>query len=921
MGWLRRLRNTISGDRLSSRLDEELRAHHQHRVADYQRRGLSPAEAERAAQRRIGNVTAHIERTRDADTLAWLATFARDIRFALRLMRRSPGFTAVAVLSLALGIGANTAIFSVIDGLMLRTLPVPHPEEIVNFTEYWPGSRPRNNAPTWEFTGLRDGIHNQCDMAAIALLDRSNITVNRPASGGTQDAGRARVAMVSGNYFPMLRVAPALGRTFTPDDDRVAGANPVMVISHDFWVRNLNRAPDALSHTITVNRTTFAVVGVMPAGFTGEWVGRPAELWTPMTMQGAIMIEAPTSLTKPNDYWLRLIGRLQPGVTAAQASAALAPVYQRVMQDAAGPAADAQALRQIAQGRMLAEPGAHGYSPQRDAFSQSVRILTAVMGLVLLVACANLAGMQLSRSTARRREFAVRLAIGASATRLARQLLAESLLLASLGGILDLGLAAWGTRALAAAMATAPVQMFWAGTSWISFDVHLDARSLLFTAALSVLAGLLFGMAPMLSTARLSLAPSLSNRGGVGGPGGRFHVGKGLVAAQVALSLIVLTTAVLLLRTLDNLRTQDLGFRRDRLLLVWTQPSSTGRQPAAIKDLWHDVQQRLSALPGVESASASNSAILNGNVPLSSAAPVEFMRVQGEPRHLASVTGGRTFILPDFFHTLGVPLLAGREFTERDNETAPPVVILNESMARFYFGGANPIGRHVAFGQQTGFPVEVVGVVRDFESGNPRAAGMPRMLTFFPYRDRSSANNLIIMCVNVRTHGDPNTMAQNIRRELRAADPSLAVLKINTVDRQLDDVLAQERLLAALATFFGAIAVLLACLGLYGLLAHMTARRTSEIGVRMALGATSGGVLAMVLRDGLWLVLAGVVVGVPAAIAGTRWMESRLFGVRPTDPVALAGAALLLAAVAALAGLVPARRASRIDPIAALREE
>jgi predicted permease len=918
MGWLRRLRNTISGDRLSSRLDEELRAHHQERVADYQRRGLSAAEAEQAARQRIGNVTAHLERTRDVDTLAWLQTFARDIRFALRLMRRSPGFTAVAVLSLALGIGANTAIFSVIDGLMLRTLPVPHPEEIVNFTEYWPGSRPRNNAPTWEFTGLRDGIRNQCDMAAIALLDRSNITVNLPASGGTQDAGRARVAMVSGNYFPMFQVAPAMGRTFTPDDDRVAGGNPIMVISHDFWVRNLNRAPDALSHTITVNRTTFAVVGVMPAGFTGDWVGRPTELWAPMTMQGAIMIEAPTSLTKPNDYWLRLIGRLKPGVTAAQASAALAPVYQHLLQDAAGPAADAQALRQIAQGRMVAEPGAHGYSPQLATFSQSVRILTAVMGLVLLVACANLAGMQLSRSTARSREFAVRLGIGAGASRLARQLLAESLLLASLGGILGTVLAAWGTRALAAAMATGPVQMFWAGTSWISFDVHLDTRGLLFTAALSLIAGLLFGMAPMLSTTRLSLSPSLSNRGATGG---RFHAGRGLVAAQVALSLIVLTTAVLLLRTLDNLRAQDLGFQRDHLLLVWTQPSSTGRPPTGIKDLWHDVQQRLSALPGVESASASNMTFLNGSVPVASTAPVEFMRVQGQQPHLTSVSGFRTFILPDFFHTLGVPLLAGREFTERDNETAPPVVILNESMARFYFGRDNPIGRHVAFGQQTGSPVEVVGVVRDFESGSPRAAGMPRMRTFFPYRDRSTGGNLVIMCVIVRVHADPNTMAQNIRRELRAADPSLAVLKINTVDRQLDDVLAQERLLAALATFFGAVAVLLACVGLYALLAHMTVRRTSEIGVRMALGATSGGVLAMVLRDGLWLVLAGVVVGVPAAIAGTRWMESRLFGVRPTDPVALAGAALLLAAVAALAGLIPARRASRIDPIAALREE
>jgi putative ABC transport system permease protein len=823
--------------------------------------------------------------------------------------------STVAILSLAIGIGANTVAFSVVDGLLLQALPLPSPERLVNVRELWPSSAPRTEVPYWEFAGLRDGAGDTLTLAALSLIDRSNLMITGPTIP-IADPGRARVAMVSGNYFSVLGAVAAIGRTLTPNDDRTQQDEPVVVISDAFWTRALRRTSDVLSDSVSIHGTAFRIVGVAAAGFQGDWTGRPVDLWVATMMQGRVVVEHPTSVTQSNDYWLRVVGRLAPGVGARQAEQMLQPVYQRVLRSAVGPALTDQDAQVLARQRLELVPGARGYSPQVDGVSGAITTLTGVAALALLVVCANIAGLLLSRSAIRRREFAVRLAIGAGGRRLARQLLTESVVLAAIGGALGLLLALWGTRALTTALATAPVEMFWGRSAWISFDAPLSLRAFLFTGATATIAGLIFAIAPVRRASRTPLASALSARMTGGDARRPFLAGRVLVALQVALALVVIVAAGLLGRSLLSLRQRDLGFTRDRLMLVWTQPSAAGLQGTAIKDLWQRARDRVLTVPGVAAVGALNAPILSGVIQTPGQAQ-EWMRVEGAPRRTSTLPGGRTFISPQFFEALGVPMLAGREFTDADD--ARQVVILNESMARMYFGNDHPIGRHVGFGAGTTTPFEVVGVARNFERGSPRGVDQERLLTFFPYR-ADTGTNLIILCLAVRTHADPRALMPAVRGALHQATPDLPVLSINTVDDQLDDVLAKDRLLAGLSSFFAAVAGLLACLGVYGLLAQMTSIRTVEIGVRMALGATGSGVLRMVLADGLALVGAGVVLGVLCSVAGMRILRAQLFGVGPTDGWTMAAGAALLVAVALVATWLPARRAARADPMAALRE-
>jgi putative ABC transport system permease protein len=400
----------------------------------------------------------------------------------------------------------------------------------------------------------------------------------------------------------------------------------------------------------------------------------------------------------------------------------------------------------------------------------------------------------------------------------------------------------------------------------------------------------------------------------------RLPLGKLLVVAQMGLSLAIMIVAALLVRSVGNLKTHDLGFRRDHLLIVWTQPSSTGRSGDALKQLWYDVQERLGAIPGVVSASASNGAVLSGEIPTDARTGVRIY-VEGQPPKITTLPGGRTFILPKFFQTLGVPLLAGREFTAQDTETAPPVVIINEAMTRTHFGSENPVGRRVGFAAPDKTPIEVVGVVKDFEAWTPRAMNRPVLRTFFPYRDREAASRLVVMCAILRTHGDPLALAARVREEIHDIEPRLAVLRINTVDEQLDDVLARDRLIAGLATFFSSVVGLLCCLGLYGLIAHMVSRRTSEIGLRLALGATRRAVVQLVLTDGMVLIGVGLALGLSASFATTRLISAQLFKISAADPLTIAVATVVLTLFALLAGYLPARRASCVDPLVALKSE
>jgi predicted permease len=830
----------------------------------------------------------------------------RDVRYAGRMFRRGPGFVVAAVLSLALGIGANTAMFSVVDRLMFRPLPVTDPSRLFLLR-----SGQNFNVDYAMFERLREGAPGVADLSAVIRTDRYNVGIGADRT----DEGPVRLALVSGTYFSTVGINAAIGRTLAAEHDR-PGLQPAVVISDSYWDSRFARSPDVVGRTLTFNGDTYEIIGVAPRGFTGEWVGRPADLWIAIVNQPRIMLEIPLGLANTG---VTVIGRLRPGVTLAQADAALQIVFRQALRESLKANPTAQQLQVMARERLLVEEAGRGYSPQRRSFGQSLTILMLAVGLVLLVACANIANLLLARSEARQREMAVRAAIGAPRSRIIRQMLTESVLLAAMGGVLGLAFARWATSMLALFMRSGPVGN--AVTLSMDLNVEPDGRFLAFTALLCLVTGILFGLAPAFRASSVALTPSLTGRGADSATSrGRFGPGRLLVVSQVAVSLVLLIGAGLFLRTLQNLTSQDLGFDREHLLLIWTLPGQTGGRGVAASDFWQRVQERLSSISGVMSASASNQGVLNGADFSGLTGSGPGLRIEGEPQ-LPGPLGVRSFVAPGFFKTMAIPLVAGRDFTEKDTAAAPRVVIISQTMARYYFGDRSPIGHRVAFPEDASNTTEIIGVVHDFTGGTPREVQRRPSQTYFSYRDKEAARRLRSMTIAVRTQGDPRAMASTLRRELRNVDPNLPVLKIDTVDEQLNDVLVQERLVASLSGFFGGLAVLLACVGLYGVISFTVARRTSEMGIRLALGATRGQLLWAVLRESLVLVAAGVAVGVPAALALTRLIASRLFGVSPTDVVTMSGAVAMIVALAAIAGLLPARRAARVDPMLALRSE
>ena len=911
-----RLRSVFRRRRLEQELDEELRYHIDRHIEQLVSRGAPAAEARRIALARFGGIERRKDEIRDTRAASVVEHLARDVRLVLRALRRSPVFTAVIVLSLGLGIGATTAVFSVVDNLLVRPLPVAQPEQLVTLREVLPPARTNDELPYEEFTRVRTEAQVFTDVAAMNVFDRSNIALSGP--GGGVDAGPARVAIVTGNYFATLGIDAAAGRALDMSDDRTLGAHAVAVVSDAYRERRLGSVRNIVGRTLTLNGTVFDIVGVMPGGFSGHWIERPADIWIPFSMHQQVIVELPYALTHRNDSWLHIVGRLRAGVTIDAARRPVQSVYQRIMRDWAGPDASGNDLRRVAEQRLELQPAEHGYSPRREALRKSLAILSMVVGLVLLVACANVAGLLLVRAAARERETMVRLALGAGAGRLTLQLLTESVVLAVIGGAAGLVLAAWGTAALAKGMTAGPVEMFWGRSSWLTFDFHLDARSLAFTAVVCVLTGVLFGLAPSLRAARLELAHALTGRGAATSKARRFRLGNTLVVFQIAVSVVVMIAAGLFTRTLVNLDSRDLGFDRTHVLFLWTQPSAMASQPAALRDVWHTVLERLSTVPGIVSVSASNGTLLNGRVSAPSRAGNALI-VEGQPPKPTTNPSGRTFITPRYFETLGIPLLAGRDFTEADDETRPRVVIINESLARHYFGNESPIGRRVLAPGDSVPSTEIIGVARDVIEGTPRDAGPPFMRTYFSYRDRESERRIAVMMVVVRTAGDPRALIARVSREVREATPALPVLRVDTFDDRLADVLAEDRLITGLAVFLSGLAALLACVGVYGVTAYTTARRTGEIGVRVALGATGRSILRMVLNEGLVLTTIGIAIGVPVALAGSRLIADRLFGVSPTDGPTIVVAVLSLVLVTMLAGYIPAQRAARVDPVVALR--
>jgi predicted permease len=852
-------------------LNQEILDHIDEKTANLVESGLPEHQARQRARREFGNPTLLTESSREVWGWTWLDRLRQDLRYALRQMRRGPAFTAVAVLSLALGIGANTAIFTVIDALLLKSLPVQQPEQLVKFSGTILPDIKIDILSSAAFAGIRRQEAIFSDVAAVCATNRANLSVD----GAEPDPGQVRIALVSGNYFSMLGVNTLLGRTLTLDDDRLPGGHPVAVISYGYWERRFGLQAGALRKTLRLNGITYSILGVTPRGFIGEAIGSPTDIWIPMAMQSQVMPDRPGLLTNPNAGWLRIIARLRPGVSPAQASAAA---------------------------QFKAEPAAKGYSPERDQLKEPLLILLIVVSLVLLIACANVANLLLARSAVRQREMAVRLSLGAGRARIVRQLLTESLLLAVFAGAFGLLLARWGTGQLA--------RMVSSGLAVIDLDLHPDARVFTFAALLSLVTGLLFGLAPAISAS--SLNPSVRLKGDAPAPARWFSAGKLLVMAQVAISLVLLIGSILFVRTLRNLKSQDMGFDRQNVLMIWTSPRQSGYRGAKVAEMFHAAPERIRTLPGVLSVGPSTFGLLRGGGGSPITVPGRARRQSDEPYVAWNLVG------PGFLNSVGMKLLAGRDFTERDNENYMDVAIINESMAVRYFGRRDPVG--ASFGMRNGAEgseIQIVGVVRNAKYYSPRESDSS--MIYLPYRQ--DVFRLDSLCLAVRTVGNLPGLTARIRDELRSMDASLPVLSIDTMEQDVDKTLVQERLVAWLSGFFGTLAVLLACLGLYGVMSHAAARRTNEIAVRLALGARRSDILGMVLRESFRLVAVGITLGIPAALIVTRGVSKLLYGLKPTDPATMIIGAALMLAVAAAAAFLPARRAAKVDAMVALRHE
>ncbi len=891
-----RLRALLQRSATDRELDEELRIHVERAIQRNLARGMPESQARYAAHREFGNVTTITENARDAWRWQWLEQLQQDVRYALRSMRRRPGFTAVAVTSIALGSGAAIALFAIVDSTLLRPLLVHDPARLVASHG---GSYPL-------YRRLRELHQVFSDVAAVSLLDRSNVTTD--GAGGSVDRGLVRVELVSGNYFSLLGVKPAVGRTLAPDDDRAPGAHPVAVISDGYWRRRFGGTPDILGRTLGLNGTTYTVVGVIARGFTGETMGRPVDVWLPIMMQSQVMLEMP-GLLERNNGWLRIIARLKPGVTVTQAQAAVQPTYRDNEIAFAGSGVTPLFIENLRTNPFLLVPIEHGYSRSRDTLERSMAILLAIVGAVLVIACANVAALQLARAEARGREMAIRLAIGAARARLLRQLLTESVVMATIGGTLGVALAIAATTLLSTTISVGPVQMdARAPSSWVSLDLHPHARTYIVAAGISLATGILFGLAPAFRGSRVRLAPSLMGRGTASSSGpASAYLGRLFVVAQVALTLVLVVVTSLFIRTLLKLQAQPLGIDRTHLLLVWTAPGQAGRSGERLPDFIRAVLDSVARVPGVISATGTNHGILEGE---DGGGASELLDIPGQPPK-PGLTVMRAGVTPGFFETSGMSLLDGRDLTERDVIGAPRAAVINETMSHFFFGDTSPIGRRLGSGDAA---VEIIGVVKDTKHGTPRDR---RGVWYVSYRQYPGL--MRNLCIVVRTSGDPRAIVGPVRQVLHAIEPNLPILRADTIDEQLGDTLAHERAIAMLSLGFGSFAVLLACIGLYGVVANAVTRRTNEIGIRMALGARHSSVVMMVFSDTARIVIAGLAIGAPMTVVARSMIANRLYDVAASDPATIGVAMLTLAGVTAIAGVLPAYRAARIDPNTALR--
>ena len=881
---LRRFLNLFRPNRLEADIREEIEFH----------RAQSSG--------RFGNAMLIADHMRDASTIGWLETAWQDVRYGYRQLRKTPVLVAVALLSLALGIGANTAVFTLISAVMLQSLPVQDPAQLVLFNDdYSTGVYSGNGFPhdLFSYPSFQYfQAHNDsfADLCAFRQgNDRVVLHVTGASENGPQE--RAKVRLVSGNYFQALGVKAAAGRLLNPADDGTAAAR-VAVLSYQFWQDRFHLDAAVVGQTVVINGTAFTVAGVADRSFFGERMEAAPDFWLPLSFQPQVL-KGDSWLTARDVYWLNFIGRLRPGTTRERAQAAVNLRLHQFYLEQAGAHPSAETRRKIQGSNISLKAGGSGISGLRFLYAQPLHVLMAVVALVLLIACANIATLLLARASARRQEFLARLALGASRGRLLRQVLTEAVLLSVLGGCLGALFAWWSVKLLVLFLQVDPV-------------VHIapNLAVLGFTFLLSLLTGVLFGIFPALQYSGLEIrAQSVARSAGWGRT--RLSSTRALITMQVALSLILLLGAGLLAHSLLALERQNIGFSRDRVLLVRTDASLAGYQTKELFPLYRQIDERLNQLPGVVSAAVARFTPESGS-DVSGDFSMEGQALSsGHNLSTHSVSVG-----PHFFETLGIPLRLGRTIGARDTPASAAVAVVNQTFVKRYLPQRNPLGQHIMLGTPFAAPgMEIVGVVGDAKYYDLRDQPQPMV---FPslWQSPDYAVELI-----VHTSVAPSQVTAEVRRALGQISGKLPVLDVETLDRQVENSLRQQKMITSLCSLFSLIALILASIGIYGALAYAVAGRAAEIGLRMAIGAQRRSVIWLVLHESVMLIAAGILLGLPFALSGTRWLKSFLFGVPAVDPLALGGAVALILTLALLAGYLPARRAALIDPMQALRHE
>jgi predicted permease len=908
---MNRIFNWLRLRRLEGDLDRELQYHIDRRMTDLMDSGLPEPEARRRAAMELGGAMQVREEVRDIWLTRWLRDFVYDLRFSARSFRRSPSFTATALLSLALGIGATTALYSLIDQVVLRALPVEHPERLVLID--WIGfqyAETMGTANVMSYPLCRD--LQQKEEFFDGVFCRAATTINLSTGG---EPRLTAAELVSGTYFSVLGVRPALGRLLTIGDDQAPGSSPVVVLSYDFWKNQFGSAQDIVGQKVLVNQHPMTVVGVAAPSFHGIDVGEVPSLWIPAVMSARAIPGFNTMLDR-RTRWVQILGRLKQNVSLAQAQTGLQPWFKAMLDEDARRTnvsrASAEHRRQFLASTLALTPAAQGHSALRLDFSRPLWVLFVATVVLLALACLNVAGLFLARGSARHREVSTRLALGASRGRIGRQLLADSVLLAFTGGLLGVVMAPVAIRALIAFLPR--------NTAATHLDASVDTRLLLFAFLVSLATGLLAGGVPALQAGRKSLESSLRDRSG--GPSGGSSLRKGIVTAQIAFTLILMVGAGLFIQTLHGLLAKGPGFETSSLISFGISPALNGYSNAEATQLIRRISEGIASSESTQASATARVQLLLGGAWNNS------LTIQSSERFTTDREVHINAVTPGFFETLGARIVAGRAFDEHDsldvavvNQSLPVsrngqrVVIVNEAFVKRYFGGRNPLGARIAMGSRPDAKpdTEIIGVAQDISYRNVREQWEQ---VYYPIGAQMSGSNFY-----VRFRGTPESAIRSIRAILRNADPALPITYFRTLDEQIDRSLNTERMLSALSGSFGVLALLLSLVGLYGVMSFVVSQRRREIGIRLALGATRLSTIWLVLRDALVMIAAGTAIALPCVWALGRLVESQLYDVKPTDPATILAATLILCSTALAAALIPARRASAVNPTDALRFE